>query len=151
MPITYVQGDPLLTPLAALAFGHNAKARSELDPLTVRLFDLYPAAFASYRKFCASGRAKPGTVWLWREAHPTLIFMIVRETGVGATRVRFVESALMTLARDYHLFGLSSIAIAPVGDRLEWPSIKPIADYWLRACPLPISIYETYRPGERGE
>lgn len=151
MPITYVQGDPLLTPLAALAFGHNVKARAELDPLTVRLFDRCPAAFASYRKFCASGRAKAGGLWLWRGSQPALIFMIVRESAVGATRLRFVEAALMTLARDYRLYGLSSVAIAPLGDQLEWPLIRPIADYWLRACPLPISIYEVYRPGERGE
>lgn len=142
MPLTYVTGDPLMTEAQTLAFGCNAKARTELGALDVRLFDLFPAAFATYRKQCAQGRVKPGGLWLWRESRPQLLFMVIRETSVGATRFRFVESAVMTIARDYHLYGLKSLSIAPLGDSMEWPSLKPILDHWLKGCPLPITVYD---------
>lgn len=142
MPLTYLSGDPLLTNAQTLAFGHNAKGRTEVGVLETHLFDLYPAAFATYRKQCRSGRIKAGGLWLWRESQPHLAFMIVRESSVGTTRLRFVESVLMTIARDHRLYGLSSLAIAPLVDRETWPSLKPVVDYWLGASPLPVMVYE---------
>ena len=151
MPITYVSGDPLLTHAQTLAFGHNAKGRSELGALETTLLNRYPAAFATYGKNCRSKRIKPGTFWTWRESQPSLMFLVIRETAVGATRVRYVESAIMTLARDYRLHNLTSVAIAPLTNALEWTALKPVVDYWLRACPLPVVIYERYEPGVAGE
>lgn len=142
MPIAYVTGDPLLTETQTLAFGHNAKARSELGTLEVRLFNQYPAAFATYRKQCSNGRIKPGMVWMWRESKPHLAFLVVRESSVGATRTRFVESAVMTLARDYHLYNLTSLALVPLGDAFEWVGLKPVVEYWLKGSPLDVRIYE---------
>jgi hypothetical protein len=142
MPISYVSGDPMLTEAQTLVFGHNAKARTEVGKFEMRLFNLYPAAFATYRKQCVSGRVKPGGIWIWRESKPFLAFMVIRETSVGATRSRYVESGLLTLARDYHLYGLTSLAIAPLGAKEEWVMFRPLLDYWLRACPLSITVYE---------
>jgi hypothetical protein len=151
MPITYVSGDPLLTHAQALAFGHNAKGRSELGALETLLLNRYPAAFATYGKNCRSGRIKPGSFWTWHESRPHLTFMVIRETSVGATRVRFVESAIMTLARDYRLHNLKSLAIAPLANHLEWTALKPVVDYWLRTCPLPVVVYERYVAGVEAE
>jgi hypothetical protein len=147
MPITYVSGDPLLTHAQTLAFGHNAKGRSELGALETVLLNYYPAAFATYGKNCRSKRIKPGTLWTWRESLPNLAFLVVRETSVGATRPRFVEAAIMTLARDYRLYNLTSVAIAPLANNLEWMALKPVIDYWLRSSPLPVTVYERYVPG----
>ena len=151
MTITYVSGDPLLTQAQTLAFGHNAKGRSELGALETVLLHHYPAAFATYGKNCRSGRIKPGTFWTWRESKPFLTFLVVRESSVGATRMRFVESAIMTLARDYRLYNLTSVAIAPLTSDLEWKALKPVVDYWLRASPLPVTIYERYEAGVAAE
>jgi hypothetical protein len=151
MPITYVSGDLLLTRAQTLAFGHNAKGRSELGALETLLLDHQPAAFATYAKNCRSKRLKPGTFWIWRESQPFLAFLVIRETSVGATRLRFVESALMTLARDYRLHSLTSLAIAPLASSLEWTALRPVVDYWLHACPLPVTVYEQYIPGVDAE
>ncbi len=147
MPLTYVTGDPLLTRAQALAFGHNARGRIAVGALETRLLDLYPAAFATYGKQCHNGRIKAGAFWVWRESMPHLAFMVVRESSVGATRVRYVESVVMTLARDYHLYSINSLALVRPGDREEWAAIKPVLDYWLKSCPLPVVVYEAYAPG----
>jgi hypothetical protein len=151
MPITYVSGDPLLTRAQVLAFGHNVRARTEVGALETQLLHQYPAAFATYGKQCRSQRVKTGTFWVWRESRPQLAFLVVRESSVGATRVRFVESALMTLARDYRLHNITSLALARIGDREEWPMLKPVVDYWLKGSPLPVMVYEDYQPGVMGE
>jgi hypothetical protein len=151
MPITYVSGDPLLTQAQVLAFGHNARARAELGTLETRLQDRFPAAFATYRKQCRGDRLKPGAFWVWRESKPGLAFLVIRESSVGATRVRFVETAAMTLARDYRLHGLTSLTIAPLGTSLEWPLLKSILANWFSASTLPVTLYEQYLPGVAAE
>jgi hypothetical protein len=151
MPVRYVSGDPLLTGAQTLAFGHNARARTEVGVLETRLLNLFPAAFATFRKQCQGGRIKPGGLWGWRECQPHLLFMVVRETSVGATRVRFVESAMMTVARDHSLYGLTSLAIAPLGDGAEWTALKPVMDYWLGQCELEVVVYERYEAEVLGE
>jgi len=142
MPISIVTGDPLTTQAQTLAFGFNAKGRVEVGGLETRLYDAYPAAFATFRKQCKSGRIKPGSLWMWRETQFNLLFLVVRESSVGMTRIRYVENALMTIARDYPLYGLTSIAIAPLGNKEERPLLRPLVDYWLKTCPLPVMVYE---------
>jgi hypothetical protein len=142
MPLTYMSGDPLSTALQTLALGHNAKGRTETHPLEMRLQAEYPAAFATYSRQCKQGRIRTGGLWLWSESVPRLLFLTIRESSVGATRLRFVEAALMTIARDYPMYGLRSLALAPLGGKEEWSSLKPVVDYWLRACPLEIAVYE---------
>ncbi len=142
MPITVVTGDPLATQAQTLAFGFNAKGRVEVGGLETRLYDAYPAAFATFRKQCKGERIKPGTLWMWRETQFNLLFLVVRESSVGMTRIRYVENALMTIARDYPLYGLTSLAIAPLGNNEEQPLLRPLVDYWLANCPLPVMVYE---------
>jgi hypothetical protein len=147
MPVHYVTGDPLLTQAQVLAFGHNRAGRSELGDLETLLLNRYPAAFSMYRKTCRKDRIQTGTTWLWRDTSPFLGFMVIRETPFGATRLRYVQSVMMSLARDFRLDGLQSLAITPLGDALEWPEIKLIIDSWLGNSPLPVIVYETYQPG----
>jgi hypothetical protein len=147
MPLITISGDPLLTQMQTLGFGFNARAAAEVGALETRLIDRYPAAFSSYRKQCHNGRIKPGAIWMWRESRPFLAFLVIRESAQGPTRLRFLEAAMMALARDYRLYGLESLALAPLGSREEWPLLKPVVDYWLTDCPLPVVIYEQYLPG----
>lgn len=147
MPITYASGDPLLTHAQTLAFGYNAQGRSEMDPLATALFTRYPAAFATFGKQARHGRIQPGQLWPWTESTPRLLFMVVRETAVGITRGRYVESCAMLLARDYRLYGLTSVAIAPIGTREEWPLLRQLMLNWLSSSSLPVTLYTDYQVG----
>lgn len=151
MPLTYVTGDPLLTASQTLGFGHNARARTETGALETRLLDRSPAAFAGYRRLIASGRLKPGGLWVWRETRPYLAFLVVRESAQGSARLRFVEAVAMTIARDYRLYGLESLALAPLGSAEEWPLLQTVVQHWLADCPLPVTVYAGYAPGVAAE
>jgi hypothetical protein len=149
MTLHLVSGDPLLTRAQVLAFGVNVLGRAEIGPLETQLFTRFPTAFAAYRKQCRSGRIVLGGYWTWRESRLFLNFLVIRESPVGATRLRFVQSALMKLARDYRLEGFTSVAIAPLGTHAEWPEIIPILRYWLEPIALPVIVYEQVQPGVR--
>lgn len=151
MSITFVSGDLLLTRAQVLAFGYNASGRTETGALEMALLNRYPAAFATYGKYCRAGRIKTGTMWLWRETKPALGFMVVRETAVGATRLRYVEAVAMTLARDYKLDNIRSVAMALPGSPLEAPSLKEILTHWLDKSSLPVVVYEHYIPNVQAE
>ncbi|MCB9455419.1 MAG: hypothetical protein H6671_05495 [Anaerolineaceae bacterium] len=151
MPINFVSGDPLLTRAQTLAFGYNAKGKTETTLFITRLLDRAPAAFATYAKQCRSGQIRAGGLWLWSEMQPNLLFLPVRESAGSSTRPRHIETALLTIARDYRLYGLKSIAVAALADPLDWPAIKPIVIHWLARCPLPVVVYENIIPGVLAE
>lgn len=151
MTVAYVEGDPLLTRQHTLAFAHNAGGRAETGPLETRLHYSFPAAFAAYRKRCRAGRVSAGALWLWRESQPALCFVVARETPAGVVRARYVEAALLTLARDYRLEGIRSLALAPLAPLAEWDALLPLFARWLAASALPCVIYRRYLPGVDGE
>ncbi len=151
MPITYLSGDPLLTSAQFLAFGHNSIGRTELGALESAALQRYPAAFSVYQKQCRRERIETGTYWLWRESTPSLMFLVVRESSVSAARLRFVQSAMLTLARDYGRENIQSLAIAPLGNQYEWPEIKKVIEQWLGQSALSVVVYEKYLPGVQAD
>ena len=151
MPLTYLSGDPLLTKQHILAFGSNASGRTETTPLATALLTRYPAAFASYGKLCRQGRIQACMTWFWYEAKPALAFMVVRETPVGATRLRQVDAVIMALARDYRVNNIRSIALAPLGAAHENDAIREVIDRWLSKLALRVIAYADYQPGLAAE
>lgn len=151
MPITYVQGDPLLTRATTLAFGMNSRGRTELDTFSTAIMQAYPAAFSGYTRRARRDQFKAGDIYFWSEATPRLLFLIVRDSSVGATRLRYVQSVLMTIARDYPLYNLHSLAIAPLGTSYEQGEILKLIDMWLRTSRLPITVYEKVIAGVAAE
>jgi hypothetical protein len=151
MPLTYVSGDPLLTQQHILAFGSNAAGRTETTSLATTLHTRYPAAFSSYGKLCHQGRIETGTIWFWHESKPALAFLVVRETPVGATRLRYVDAVMMTLARDYRRDNLRSVALAPLGAEHEQKATKEVIERWFSKSALPIIVYNEYQPGVAAE
>lgn len=151
MPVKIVQGDPLLTRTQALAFGHNARGRSEPDTLVTTLMQRYPAAFSQQRKQARGGKLRPGDIFIYRDTTPALAFLIVRLTAAGATRYRHVQTVALYLARDYRYHMLESIAIAPLGTTEEWPQLIPVLADLLHPSPLHVTIYERMVPGLAAE
>ncbi len=149
MTITFVQGDIFLSRAQVLAFGTNARGAVEVTPLTTGWIYRFPAAFSAFRKRARAGRLQAGEWWLWRDAVPWLGLMVVRQHSGGATRPRYVETAAQRLARDWQREGIRSLAIARLGEPLEWPTLRRTLDYWLAAAGLPVVVYEEHLPGIR--
>jgi len=151
MPVIPVSGDPMLTHADALAFGVNARGHIETTPLESALRRAYPAAFAAYGKQCRATRIKSGDLWAWHDSKPPLLFWVIRESSVGAVRLRYVQSILLTLARDHKLMRLQSIALAPLGTPLEWREIQLLVQRTLARSALTVYLYETYTRGVQAD
>lgn len=151
MPLTFVTGDPALTKAAVLVLGHNAKGRTELDDFSMNLMRQQPAAFSGYMRQARQGRQKGGELYLWTQSVPQLLFLTVRDSAVGATRLRHVQKALITIARDYSLYRIPTLAIAPLGNRYEQHEIQALYAIWLGNVNLPIVVYSGYQPGVQAE
>ena len=147
MPLKIVQGDPFLTQSDALGIGYNAKGRTENTPFLMDALRRYPTAFASYMRQARQNRQPVGSLYPWYDSSPRLLFMTVRASSVGATRLRYVQQIALTIARDYRLLQLESIAISPLGDSYEQAEILRLCEQWFAKSRLPVVIYEQYVAG----
>ena len=61
------------------------------------------------------------------------------------------ERRLGSVLENLHLADtdVTDEAIAPLASRDEWPSLKPVLEYWLADCALPVVVYEQYEEGIR--
>jgi hypothetical protein len=154
MPLMWVDGDPLRTQAQTLAVAWNAAGRAQVGPFDTDLLTRYPSAFASFAKRARHAATAPraGQYWLWRESLPQLLLLLVRDTPHGILRPRYVESALMLLARDYPLERLTTLAIAPLTDPHDpaAPLYHTLIETWLQPLPLRTVGYH-YRAGVAGE
>ncbi len=151
MPLHFVTGDPLLTQAQTLAVAHNAKGRTETGILEMAVMRQYPAAIAVYQRRCRQQKHPAGTLWLWQDTRPRLLFLTVRETGTGITRLRYVQAILMTIAREYALYGITSLAIAPMGNHYEKSEILKLYPIWLSKSKLPVFVYTDYLVGVKAD
>lgn len=151
MPLKFVSGDPLLTQCDVLALPHNARGQTETDALAGHLMRQFPAAFSSYVQRCRRDKQPGGELFHWMQTKPRLLFLTVRDSNVGATRLRHVQKCLVTIARDYKLHGIRSLALAPLGSAYERVEIRPLYETWFKNLALPVVIYETYQEGLKAD
>jgi hypothetical protein len=136
-----MEGDFLQSECSALAFGHNARGRTELGTLETRLMLAYPSAFAAYVRRARADKHKGGSLWLWQEGKRQLLFLTVRDSSVGATRLRYVQNIALTLARDYVLYNLKEVALAPLGNGYERAEINKVLHTWFEKSKLVVWAY----------
>ncbi len=147
MSVSFVRGDIFLTSSHAAAVDLNAAGRLATTPFYTALHDRYPVFVSEYHKQGRAGQLTPGRMWVWPDSRPWLVGLIVRETPQGAARLRFVETALLNLVRDWERAGLRSLALMRLGDEQDWPIIRGLVMDALAPLALPVTVYEAYVPG----
>lgn len=141
MSITFIQGDIFLTQAQAIAVGLNSTGRLEVSSLYTTLQDRYPVFVSEYRKQARAGLLTPGHMWIWREGQPWLVGLVIREAPQGATRLRYVEAALLNLYKNWEHEGLQSLAIQQLAEDSEWPVVRRLIMDYLGEIKLPVSVY----------
>jgi hypothetical protein len=151
MSIRFVQGDIFMTQAHTVAVGMSASGRFSVTPFHTALHDRYPVFISECSKRGHGSNLTPGAVWVWREAQPWLVGLVIQETPPGAVRLRYVETAMLNLYKDWEREGLHSLAIMRFGDDGEWPTVRAVLEDYLSRIALPVIVYEAYRPGVDGE
>ncbi len=150
-PITQVQGDIFLTRAQAIAVGINANGRLGVTPFYAALHDRHPVFVSACLKRARADALHPGGLWVWQDSQPWLVALVVRETPQGATRLRYVEAAMLNLLKEWERAGLRSLAIPPIGTADEWPAVREIVAHYGAQMALPITLYTAYLPGVAAE
>jgi hypothetical protein len=149
--VQFVQGDIFLTRAQVIAVDLNADGHLGVSPLFTTLSDRYPVFVSDYHRRCRGEALAPGDIWLWRDGQPWLMGMVVRETPHSATRLRYVEAALIHLYKNWEREGLSSLAIARLAEGSDWLPARGIIEYYLSGTDLPVTVYENHIPGMAAE
>jgi hypothetical protein len=142
MAVTFTTGDIFATRAQALAVGLNSVGRIEVAPFFTALHDRYPAFMADYQKRGHAGKLVPGDIWIWRESQPWLAGLIVRETPQGATRLRYVEAALLNLSKNWEREGIVSLAVMQFISAPDWTPIRALFDEYFGRSALQLMVYE---------
>ncbi len=142
MSITFVRGNLFLTGAQAIAVGLNASGRLDASPIFTALHDRCPAFISDYHRRGRAAMLAPGDVWVWHESQPWLVGMVVRDTPQGATRLRYVETAMLNLYHNWEREGLRSLALAPLSEGEEWPPVRDVLQQYLSRIALSVTVYE---------
>ncbi|MCD4685378.1 MAG: hypothetical protein K8S97_05540 [Anaerolineae bacterium] len=151
MPHTFVQGDILLTRAGAIAVGIDAAGRLGTDPIYTTIRDRYPVFVSECQRHGRADALLPGSLWVWREGTPWIIALVVRETPQGATRLRYVEAALLKLMQQWEQEQLSSVALLRLSTDEEWPQLRNVVGHYLDLMQREIVVYDQYLPGVDAE
>ena len=151
MPITTVQGDIFLTRAPAIAIGLNATGRLGVTPVHTALQDRYPVFVSDYHKRGRTDSLTPGSLWVWREGTPWVVGLVVGETLQGVIRLRYVETAMLNLIKNWEREGLRSLAMMRMGGDAEWPGVREVVLHYAAQMALDITLYDAYLPGVAAE
>ena len=136
------EGDIFATGVQAVGVPLSANGRAGASPFATALQDRYPAFVSDYGKRGRAGALSPGGLWLWRDAQPWLLGLIVRETPHRPTRLRFIEQAILNIYQDWQREGLHNLALPRLVDEPEWRSVRDMLGRYLDAPPLRVVVYE---------
>lgn len=151
MVVHFVRGDIFLTQTQTIAVGLSANGRLDVSPFYTTLQDRYPVFVSDYQRRSRPDARPPGSLWVWKQGRPWLVGMIVQESPQGATRLRYVEAAMLNLYKQWEHEGLRSLALMRFGDSGEWPAVRAVIEDYGSRIALPIVVYEDYTPGTAAE
>jgi hypothetical protein len=137
-----MQTDIFSTEAQAIAVGLNAAGRLEVTPLFTALQDRFPVFISEFQKRGRAGKFTPGDVWIWRESQPWLIGLIVRETPPGATRLRYIETAMLNLYKISLEESIRSLVVVRLVEGDEWPAAREVISHYLSQMALQATIVE---------
>jgi hypothetical protein len=107
--------------------------------LETALRDQYPVFFSEYR------RSKPalGTYFLFKEAQPWLLGLVIKESPTSLPKPRHLEQAMIHLMQAWPQLGIQALALGPLCPMPDWASLKPLVIHYLDLLPIPTTLYES--------
>ena len=113
----------------------------------------FPEMFDDYVKRCEHKKVKPGIPYLYRALFPPQIVNFpTKDHWKSVSRMTDVENGLQYLLAHYKEWGLTSLAIPPLGcgnGQLEWRTVGPLIYRCVRQMDIPVEIYAPYGTNPR--
>lgn len=105
----------------------------------------FPEMFEDYVKKCSRREVTPGAPYLYRKLFPPQIVNFpTKDHWQSISRIRDIERGLEHLVSHYREWGITSVAIPPLGcgnGQLEWREVGPLIYRYARQMDIPVEMY----------
>jgi O-acetyl-ADP-ribose deacetylase (regulator of RNase III) len=108
----------------------------------------FPEMYDDYVARCERGEVKLGRPYLYRYVEgPWILNFPTKDHWRGRSQLGAIETGLRFLASNYEAWGISSLAVPPLGagnGGLEWHVVGPTLFRYLNEMDIPIELYVPY-------
>ena len=109
----------------------------------------FPDMFKDYVERCERKEVKLGVPYLFeRSPPPNIINFPTKDHWKSVSRIDDIERGLQYLLAHYKNWGLTSLAIPPLGcgnGQLEWRAVGPLIYRYASKMDIPVELYAPYR------
>jgi len=108
----------------------------------------FPEMFEDYAERCERKEVKPGVPYLYKTLlPPQIINFPTKDHWKSVSRIADVERGLKHLLSRYKEWGVTSLAIPPLGcgnGQLEWKAVGPLIYRYANKMDIPVELYAPY-------
>jgi O-acetyl-ADP-ribose deacetylase (regulator of RNase III)/uncharacterized protein YwgA len=108
----------------------------------------FPEMFKDYVQRCARKEVKPGVPYLYKTLFPPQIVNFpTKDHWKSVARISDIERGLQYLLSRYIEWGITSLAIPPLGcgnGQLEWKAVGPLIYRYAKQMDIPVELYAPY-------
>lgn len=108
----------------------------------------FPDMFEDYRARCERKELKPGIPYLYKRLFPPQIINFpTKSHWRTASRIEDVEKGLKILRENYKRWGITSIAMPPLGcgnGQLLWTTVGPMIYHYLHDLEMKVEMFAPY-------
>ena len=108
----------------------------------------FPDMFDDYGYRCERGEIKPGIPYLYKALFPPQIINFpTKDHWKSISKISDIERGLKHLLDHYKAWGVTSLAIPPLGcgnGQLEWRVVGPLIYRFVKDMPIPIEMHAPY-------
>ena len=113
----------------------------------------FPEMFADYLQRCEKKQVKPGVPYLYKTlVAPQIVNFPTKDHWKSISKISDIEKGLDILVAHYKEWGITSLAIPPLGcgnGQLEWKAVGPLIYKTLKSLGIPVEIYAPYGTNPR--
>jgi O-acetyl-ADP-ribose deacetylase (regulator of RNase III)/uncharacterized protein YwgA len=108
----------------------------------------FPEMFQDYVERCERKEVKPGVPYIYKTLlPPQIINFPTKDHWKSVSRIADIERGLQLLVRQYKSWGITSVAIPPLGcgnGQLEWKAVGPLIYRFASQMTIPVELYAPY-------
>ena len=141
--ISYIEGDIFESPAQVIVNTVNTVGVMGKG-LALDYKRRYPNMFDKYRIACEKRNLTIGKLMLFYEPDHWILLFPTKENWRNPSKIEYIEKGLMKFVQTYSAKNISSIAFPKLGcgnGELDWNTVKPIMDSYLRNLPIDVYIY----------
>lgn len=105
----------------------------------------YPEMFQDYAQKCQKEEVRAGRPYLYKQSTPWILNFPTKIHWKYSSKLEWIEAGLFYLRDHYQEWGITSLALAPLGcglGKLNWNQVKGLILIYLDKTMMEIEVYE---------